>query len=148
MWSVWASRLWSIGDSVVDSEMRLYDCRFILEVLSSGLRIPREFRFVSFSTCTEIHTYVQLRFANLRLFRFWVFLLCVMSCWYRYRNSSHHHVDDEETKSVEMKNRFFRARLLFLSIESTDLFFEQLFVCLQRLNCFWELVQSLSPRER
>jgi hypothetical protein len=29
----------------VDSEMRLYECRFILEVLISGLRIPREFRF-------------------------------------------------------------------------------------------------------
>jgi hypothetical protein len=31
----------------------------------------------------------------------------------------HHYVDDEETKSVEMKNRVFRAHM-FLSIESTD----------------------------
>lgn len=81
--------------------------------------------FVSFSTCTEIHTYVQLRFANLCLFRFWVFVLFdeFVLCGFCFVCDElliqiqefiiHHHVDDEEIKSVEMKNHVFRAHLCF-----------------------------------
>jgi hypothetical protein len=81
--------------------------------------------FVSFSTCTEIHTYVQLRFANLCLFRFRV-LLCLMSLFFEdfcfvcdelliqiQEFIIHHHVDEKETKTAEMKNRVFRAHLCF-----------------------------------
>jgi hypothetical protein len=50
----------------------------------------------------------------------------------------HHHVDDEETKSVEMKSRVFRAHFCFCQYNLLTLFFELLFVCLQRLNCFRE----------
>jgi len=98
MWSVWASRLWSIGDHVVDSEMRLYECRFILEVLISGLRIPREFRFFldlhrnpylcSAQICKSVSVQIQ-GFVMFDEFVLWGFLFCVW--WVADTDTGIHH---------------------------------------------------------
>lgn len=73
MWSVWASRLWSIEDSVVDSVMRLYDCRFILEVLK--FRSPHP-TWVSFLSPLAQKSILMFSSAlQICLFRFWVFVL-------------------------------------------------------------------------
>jgi hypothetical protein len=107
----------------VYSEMRLYECRFILEVLISGLRIPREFRFFldlhrnsylcSAQICKSVCSDSGFLFCLMSLFFVDFCFVCDELLIQIQEFIVHHHVDDEEIKSVEMKNRVFRAHLCF-----------------------------------